>query len=208
MAHVDNRNQRDTIGATNLLSEANEPGMKKYVLLFAVCVLPLRISSQGFIVFGNRVSADGLDAPVLDTDCVSRLAGPTYLAQAYVGFAPDILTPLGSLTPFRTGEYAGYIASRNLEIPGTGIDDLVYVQIRAWEANAGSTYEEAVSGGARHGFSNIVPVWTQLPPGPGNSLVGLQSFCLVPEPSSGALALLAAVSFGVGLWRRRMFSIR
>ncbi len=148
----------------------------------------------GSINVGNRVLLSGIDAPVFDTDCVTRLAGTNFLVQAYIGFTPDSLAPMGDARPFRTGQYAGYFVSHIVNVPDAA-GRLVYVQLRAWEATAGTSYEAAVAAGGKYGFSNVVPVIAIAPPGPPADLVGLQSFCLVPEPGAGALLAL-----GGGLW--------
>jgi hypothetical protein len=40
---------------------------------------------------------------------------------------------------------------------------IVYVQLRAWH---GSAYETAVAAGGKYGYSNVVPVPADHPPGP------------------------------------------
>lgn len=159
--------------------------------------LTLQAWSQGIITVANRVRLEDLDAPVFDSDCLTRLEGDSYLAQAYVGFTSDSLSPLGSRLSFRTGPYAGYIVPVVLTVPGTGSRDVVYFQLRAWEARAGPSYEAAVAVGGKHGFSNIVPMMTVLPPAAPNDPLGLQSFCLVPEPSAGKLGWFAAVALAL-----------
>ncbi len=149
--------------------------------------------SQGTIQLGNYHPGE-VDAPVFDSDCTTRLAGTGYLAQWYLGLAPDSLAPVGAVLSFGTGERAGYIRSQYLEIPGTSYTR-VFTQLRAWEASAGASFEEAVLSGGKHGNSNVVPLWTVMPPTGPNTPVGLQSFCLVPEPGPGALLAL-----GGGLW--------
>jgi hypothetical protein len=117
------------------------------------------------------------------------------VAQAYLGFRADSLSPIGSTLTFLTGINAGYVVPTTLTVPGTGSNDLVYFQLRAWEAKAGTSYDAAVAAGAKHGLSNIVPMKTVLPPGTPNVPLGLESFCLVPEP--GAHSLL---TIGIGVW--------
>ncbi len=158
--------------------------------------------AQGQIGFGNLVSVAGIDAPVFDTDCVTPLAGAAYLAQVYAGRTPDSLSPVGWVMPFRTGEKAGYISGVAITIPGS-FTDLVYTQLRAWEAAAGATFEEAVAAGGKYGVSNIVPMWTVMPPGTPNMPVGLQSFCLVAEPGTGALLALGGMALLALTPRRR-----
>jgi hypothetical protein len=151
--------------------------------------------AQGFVAFGNRNTLVGLDAPVFDVDCQTRLAGPAYVAQLYVGRAPSSLDPVGPILPFRSGSGAGYIPNTPVSIPGHPEYTPVWVQIRAWEAAAGNSYETAVASGGRYGFSNPVGVTLASTTTTPTELVGLQSFCLVPEPGAGTLLVLSG-----GLW--------
>jgi hypothetical protein len=157
--------------------------------------------SQGQIAFGNRVTPAGIDAPVFDTDCRTRLAGPSFLAQLYFGREPYSLAPVGDPVPFRTGAAAGYFTVVAVSIPDTSGLPLFF-RVRAWEAAAGSSYVEAMVSG-KYGESNLVvaiPVW---PPGTPADLVGLTSFCLVPEPSPSLLLLMGAGLAGLSVWRPR-----
>ncbi len=165
----------------------------------------------GQIVYGNYVPPAGINAPVFDVDCQTRLEGPRFVWEVYAGLAPDQLQPLGLILPFKTGPAAGYIESRIYDIPGAHTDDLAYTQLRAWDSEAGPTYEAAVVAGGKYGASNIVPIYVVWPPGPPEWPIGLQSFCLVPEPSSlvllgcGVVALVmrAALFFFTGTCARK-----
>lgn len=169
--------------------------MKTYQVFILGCCLAAPAWAQGQIAVGNRQIVAGIDAPVFDVDCTTRLEGPAYLAQPYVGLTPDSLSPVGWVLPFRTGARAGYITSQVVDVPGALGGTVVYAQLRAWEARAGRSYEAAVAAGGKYGFSNIVPIVAVMPPGTPNDPVGLQSFCLVPEPGPGVLLAL-----GGGLW--------
>ncbi len=177
--------------------------MKAGGIKFLSLALVAKVWAQGQISVSNFVPVANLDAPIFDTDCTSRLEGAAYLVQAYVGFTVDSLSPLGAARPFRTGRAAGYFASYVLTIPGTSSETLAYLQLRAWEADAGPTFEEAVSAGGKYGVSNIVPMRTVMPPGTPNDPVGLQSFCLVPEPATGALLALGGAALLALAPRRR-----
>lgn len=178
------------------------PNAKAICLCLLASVGTLDVWGQGQISVGNRVRVYDIDAPVFDSDCRTRLEGTGYLAQAYVGFSPDSLSPLGSVWTFRTGDSAGYVHLVTLTVPGTVIN-WVYVQLRAWEAEAGTSYEGAVVTGGKHGFSNIVPMLTVLPPGTPDVPVGLQSFCLVPEATSGELLLVGGLLWALAGMRRK-----
>lgn len=158
--------------------------------------------AQGELVFRNFIPGF-IDAPVYDSDCRTRLEGSAYLAQTYVGLSASSLQPLGPTVTFRTGLGAGYISEGIfLRIPDTRPGDPVYVQFRAWEGVAGPTYEMAVASGRKYGFSNIVSAepgfGTPSPP----NVLGIDSFCLIPEPPAWALTLVGGVTLWFALrWR-------
>jgi hypothetical protein len=56
------------------------------------------------------------------------------------------------------------------------------VQVRVWDATYGSNYYEARDNGAEYGYSNLLIVTPDLPPGPGAYLGGLQGFQLQRLP--------------------------
>jgi hypothetical protein len=183
--------------------------MKK-LLISAVCVLAaLSAAAQGALNFNNKVSAIGLDAPVMDFNGVNL--DSTYLAQLYFS-APgaNSFSSVGDALPFRSGAGAGYFNTSGADtgrvIPGFASGATVDVRVHAWDG-AFSTYEDAVAGMGAAGFSPTLSVTlgggTVTPP----NLVGLSSFQLsaggtvgVPEPSTIALGLLGA---GLLLFRRR-----
>jgi hypothetical protein len=146
------------------------------------------ILAQGQIVFSNHARFQGLEAPIYDVDCRTPLSGPDFLAQGYLGLTAESLEPMLPLLHFYpTGSSAdGYLLSELVEVPGGGPR---FFQLRAWEAAAGSSYEAAVAAGGKHGVSNISLVQAVFPPGAPGIPSGLQSFCLVPEPSSLALLI-------------------
>ena len=74
----------------------------------------------------------------------------------------------------------------DIEVEGSG---LVYYQIRAWETAAGASYEDAMSAGGKHGASRPILVPAIVPPGGPGTPVGLEGFCLIPEPSVGVLVM-------------------
>ncbi len=174
--------------------------MKSYCMVIWGLTFTFEALAQGQIWVSNYAPVAGLDAPIFDADCVTRLEGEAYSVQAYIGFGLDSLRPLGAVRPFRTGKAAGYFEAIALTIPGTGQHDKIYFQLRAWESKAGSSYDAAVAAGAKYGFSNIIPMTTVLPPGTPHVPVGLQSFCLVPEPGPGVLLALGG---GLWLWAAR-----
>ena len=154
--------------------------MRAVILLNVACLGALPIWAQGQIGLTN-IRPPLLDAPVYDSDCKTPVDGTNYLAQWYVGYTPDTLAPIASVEPFASGQYAGYTAAGAIDVPGTYIS-VIYVQLRAWEARGGKTFEEALASGAKCGISNIVPTPTYPPPAAPGYPYGLMSFCLKRYP--------------------------
>jgi hypothetical protein len=159
----------------------------------------LQVQAQ-HINFNNRVPGSGVDAPIFHTDCLTPLAGLDFQAGLWAGPAGALvfdLVQVGEPAFFRTGSGAGYLASGPLiEIPFLDFEETGTFQVRAWETAAG-TFEAAQAGAGPYGQSGLFRVVLYGDPqGPwGNAMVGLESFCLVPEPSalwlwaSGGMAL-------------------
>lgn len=162
-----------------------------------------------------------VDAPIFDAFGVA-LAGANYSAELWGGADSNSLSPLvlidrgnsREIVPFLDrGYFIPTSTSDNLCVTSVGAGDFAWLQVRAWDARLGSTYEQVAaldSGGygesllfyADGGNPFLVPPEI---PGP---LIGLQSFSLravVPEPSVWALFALggSALSWAVRAQRRR-----
>jgi hypothetical protein len=179
--------------------------MRRSILSILCLALAGPVLGQGYFAFNNRWP--GLvDAPVFDA-LGNRLSGPDYLASLYVGPTPDSLQPVVRDTggypvatqPFQTGQLAGYIVGESVAASNVAGGALVWVQMRAWDASLGGTYEEAVQAGlGGYGESGLFEARAGLVEGAGTRcefLVGLESFSLrsvIREPSALNLLLLAA----------------
>ncbi len=167
--------------------------MKKALILLILLSVSFTSLSQGLLLFNNRATAFGIDAPIYDLVVGGDLlAGTSYSAQLWVApeANPSLFSPIGSIVSFRTGPAAGYVdvgLNSSREVTGADYGDYVYAQIRAWTAiPEHEGYEATVSlaqsnPNIRYGYS--APVYVQvsqselLPPSP---LSGLQSFAIVP----------------------------
>lgn len=173
--------------------------MKKLLTIAACfCALSaLNAYAQGSIAFGNRV-AGVVDAPVFDVGG-AKLAGPDAYAQLYAGPSATALAPVGSPVAFRTGAGAGYFPTTATSVGTVAPGGQAYIQVKAWQGAAGSSFEAA----AIKGEGNVFTVTTGgagSPPSLPANLTGLTSFTLVPEPSIIALGLLGAAAL---MLRRR-----
>jgi hypothetical protein len=182
--------------------------MKKLALLAAFLAVGAMAYGQGTFVMTNKKGTT-LDAPVLDASG-AKLAGADYLAQLYAAPVGSVdFKSYGTAVPFRTGSAAGYFSDATAVDVGVAAGSKVDVQIRAWRAAAGTSYEAAALAAAsatgNYGASATIP---SLATGGGfdangipilpNNLIGLQGFSLtggvIPEPSVLALGLLGAAA--------------
>jgi hypothetical protein len=158
--------------------------------------------AQGQFTFGNKIRRHApIDARMHEADCTTPLAGEAYLAQSYVKLAEDpesSYAPVGVSVPFRTGANAGYIVPRVVTTLFPGWTPIA-VEMRVWEAAGGPTYETAQAAGRFYGKSVPVFLTVTVAPATPPDMTGLQSFCVIPEPSPLALAALGAAA----LWQRR-----
>jgi hypothetical protein len=146
--------------------------------------------SQASVHFTNRAQTDGLDAPIrfagdLRPGAPAGGAGPAagakFLAQLYGGAPGDPLQPLGLPLPFRDGPAAGYLSAAGdlvRYVPGAPGGSSVTLQIKAWVAELGPTYEAAVArgvGGTGESFPVTAPSGGGIsPPLPPKGLMGFE----------------------------------
>jgi hypothetical protein len=168
--------------------------------------LPAAAFGQSTFEMWNHHLLAGVDAPVFDAQG-TPLAGTNYLAELWGGPAVDSLTPALDIqegnvrlfVPFNTG---GYFHSSHIATIGPVAEGaFAWLQVRAWDARLGGTYEEVAALGVG-GYGESLFFYAQggnplgLPTLPG-PLKGLQSFSLlpiVPEPSSWVLLGLGATA--------------
>jgi hypothetical protein len=138
----------------------------------------------------TKFSIYGINAPVSDADGLP-LEGTNYLAELWGAATPDALKPAlvtegGSsrvIVPFITQGYFIYTASP-AAVPGVPPFSWVWLQVRAWDARLGATYEEVAARGLG-GYGESPLFYAQ---GSGSSvngllpfpLIGLKSFSLRP----------------------------
>ena len=172
--------------------------MIRLATLVLFCSTLLNSSGQGTIIFQNLPSP-GLDAPVKDA-AGNRIIGPgPYVADLYwstnMQATTDMLVPAGFNQGFLsvTLNGGGYFNGGLKTLPAPGLNPIL-AQVRVWDTTFGSSYEVARDAGGEFGYSNVIPVTLDLPPGGGVHMVGLLPFQLqvIPEPSVTTLAVFGA----------------
>jgi hypothetical protein len=174
----------------------------KYFILFLLFQIGfgLALHGQGLIVFNNL--PPNPNAPIFHVDCATPLAGDSFRVQLYAAPAntpESSLAPVGTFTSFFSEAGAGFFSGATISVPGVPPGSTATLQVRAWEANW-TNYEEAVAAGGLHGRSDVFHISLAGLAGSAVNLRGLESFCLVPEPSTWALGLLGLTIF---LWKTK-----
>ena len=157
---------------------------------------------QGTVYFINYAPGGSVDAPISDA-FGNRIAGPSpYVADLF--WSANLNSPMEGL--IAGGFNAGFLSStfhgggyfsgggRTLPLPG---GQAILAQVRVWDTTFGPSYAQARDNGGEFGFSNLIVITPDTPPGSGAYLTGLQSFQLqvIPEPSSLALWVVAGGIF-------------
>ncbi len=178
--------------------------MKKIFFTLCSTLIALGVYAQpGTVFFYNRVIGQVVE-PVYDADAHTLLTGSGWTAQLWGALGAGatessligIPTVDGGTSTFRTGAGAGYWAVTTAKLGAAGIPadaEWATFQVRVFPTAYGSwnaTLFAWMSGdaNARYGKSDLFSLnhiggILNTPP----SLIGLKSFTLVPEPTSGAL---------------------
>lgn len=190
--------------------------MKKLILATAVGMLvAVSAWAQGKIDFNTLVASLPF---VTETDGTTRLAGSAYLANLYYGTPgtdPAGWTSAGVAAAFNSGGQAGLITGPEVTLTGFNWGSTVGVQVRAWRASDGGTWEAASAVAGAHASYPIATIPTvnvvlpskALPTDPdplSPRLTGLTGhrLSIVPEPSTILLGL--AGLGGLFLLRRKV----
>jgi len=156
--------------------------------------------SQGTVVFNNGYPG-GPNAPVYESDGVTKLSGSQFMAELFAGPNANSLGAI-AMTGFATGVQAGYFFGGVQTINSVPFGGTAWVQVDVWNTASGASFSQARASGLPDSwwqsplFTSLTgnPLGTPFPPQP---LVGLGTSPLflnsVPEPSTFALASLAVL---------------
>jgi len=136
--------------------------------------------AQGTVNFAN-IGA-GLDAPVYLSDGTTKLDGPQYIAGLLAGPTASSLA-LIAMTPFLSGNAAGYYVGGVLTINSVQGGDVAFIQVDVWNAAAGATFDQARASGFGNAWaqSSVFSVETGnqgTPPTTPSTLLGLTPLSL------------------------------
>jgi hypothetical protein len=186
--------------------------MKRLLALTIATLWICCAHAQGTFIFSNRVTAAGVDAPVLDVGNATRVDGANFLAAIFLNGQQ-----LGAAAPFRTGTGAGYWnpgGDSVRVVAGHFSGDIVTgFTVEVWDSTKGTTARAACAAGGKAASSITFSITlggpridpAQPPDLPGVMLnfhsLSLEHSICVPEPSAIALGFLGA--FVLAARRRR-----
>lgn len=175
--------------------------MKKLIVLAACLSASTLALGQGAFNMNSKVSADGIDAPVMydgmKVDGADGWVAQTAMRTTEAG----PFTPIGEVVAFRSGKAAGYFSGGAVDT-GLAAGTQVFLQVQAWNTADGATYADAEAAFGPIGASNVIGLNVTAPPDTPPNMVGLEGFsvAIVPEPSTMALGLLGIAAL---MLRRR-----
>lgn len=181
--------------------------MKKLIATTLACsVLGLAAYAQGTINLANFVSGS-INAPIYQSDGVTKLVGPTYMAGLYAGPTAGSMAFIGSVA-FLTGGGAGFFPATTETVNTVAPGATAFVQVVAWNVNLYATFQLAHDSGAQNvwgesGVYQIVTGGAGSPPSVPAPITGLTSFSLVGVPEPGTFALAGLGAAAALIFRRR-----
>lgn len=185
--------------------------MKTFAPLLLFLASAVAVQGQGTVQFINVYATGVVNAPVYQSDGVTKCSGSQFLAELLAGPSPDNLVSV-AMTGFLSGTYAGYFLGGVVTVPTVFYGTMGYFQVDVWNTANGATFAQAKASGLPNSwwqsavFTEYVssPFPTPTPPPPldglGTSPVYLNS---VPEPFPLALVGCGLIA---GLFRKGLTS--
>ena len=187
--------------------------IRNFLLTFLFATFCSSVYAQGTVHFSNIDTPAGVNAPVYESDGITKLSGSQFMAELLGGPSATSIASVAT-TSFLTGNGAGYFSGGvgglqaiNTVSPGS----MAWVAVEVWNTSSGASFQQAKASGSPNSwwesseFSVITGGYpTGVGPAPPAAMTGLGNSPVylnaVPEPSCLALAGLGAI---VVLWRIR-----
>ncbi len=169
-----------------------------FIIGLAVALPMGRIYAQGTVNFANlwpNQVNPMVNAPVYESDGVTRLAGSQFTAELLAGPTANNLASI-AMTGFLTGNAAGYFPAGTQSVPNLAPGMTAWVQVNVWNTASGASFAQAQASGLPNtwwsssvfsvalGGGVVNPTAPATLTGLGTSPVYLNS---VPEPATTAL---------------------
>jgi hypothetical protein len=172
------------------------------VLLVIGC--GLTAYSQGTVNFSNVGSGGSINAPVYESDGVTKLSGSQFTAELFAGPNANNLAAI-AMIGFAGGTQAGYFFGGVQSINSVAGGDTAWIQVDVWNTANGASFPQAQASGLPDSWwqSSLFTVVTGnlitgAGPTPAAPLTGLGTSPVylnsVPEPSTLALVGLGGAS--------------
>ncbi|HVV73530.1 MAG TPA: hypothetical protein VHI52_18800, partial [Verrucomicrobiae bacterium] len=145
--------------------------------------------------FINIGAGASVNAPVYESDGITKCSGSQFMAELMAGPSADSLATI-AMTGFLTGTGAGYFDGGTPAIPTVFYGSLAWIQIDVWNTASGSSFAQAKASGLPNSWwqSGVFTAWTSSPfvtPSPPGEMLGLGTSPVYlnsgPEPSALAL---------------------
>jgi hypothetical protein len=179
--------------------------MRLIILLFCLSASAIHAFAQGTIYFASHVSPPlgNVDALIWYND-LYLCSGDRFNAQLYAGTDMYNLKPYGTPTVFLTGDQAGYFDGGVVVLDGIEPGTSVFMQVYAWEATTGSSWETSLAKGISMGYCYAKTGGVGDPPSSPGFLSDLSPFSIysIPEPSTLALFALLGLLLTFGRQKR------
>ena len=181
--------------------------MKKLLLAMLVCTEAATGHPQGTVLFANySQQGQGVNAPVYESDGVTPLSGPQFMAELFAGPSAASLASLAT-TGFLTGG-VGVFNGGPVTVNAVAPAATAWIEVVVWNTGSGATFAQAKASGLPNSWwaSATFPLVLgggSINPEPPAVLTGLGTSPLylnsVPEPS-----VLALVGLGMAVMLLRI----
>jgi hypothetical protein len=185
--------------------------MKKLFLGVLLTTSAVIVFAQGTVLFDNLDTSAGVNAPVYESDGVTKLSGPQFQAELLGGPSSSGLASI-STTGFFTGQTAGYFSGGPQVVPGVIPGNYAWVEVRAWNTVSGASFLQSQASGLPNSWWQsstfaVIAGGETVNPTPPAPLTGLGTSPVflngVPEPSTSALVGLGSAAALLQILRRK-----